>query len=102
LISTLDFAIAVWGVEKQRITNMATREDLEEWVCEALDHHGGMASVLDVSKYIWDNYEDELRASGSLFYGWQYDIRWAAKKLRDKGRLAAADDCPRGMWALRA
>jgi hypothetical protein len=80
---------------------MASREDLERWVCEALEHHGGEASVLDVAKYIWANHESELRASGSLFYGWQYDMRWAAKKSRDRGQLAAADDCRRGLWALR-
>jgi hypothetical protein len=81
---------------------MASRADLEEWVCEALDHHGGEASVLEVSKYIWIEHENELRASDRLFYSWQYDLRWAAKKLRDKGRLVAADISPRGTWALRA
>jgi hypothetical protein len=80
---------------------MASRENLEDWVCEALDHHGGEASVLEVSEYIWAKHEDELRASDSLFYSWQYDMRWAAKRLRDKGRLAAADISPRGIWTLR-
>jgi hypothetical protein len=84
------------------MSNMASRADLEEWVCEALNHHGGEASVLDVSKYIWAEHEHELRNSGSLFYHWQYDLRWAAKKLRDQGKLTAADVTPRGVWALRA
>ena len=80
---------------------MATRQELEDWVCEALRHHGGEASVLDVSKYIWAQHENELRTSGSLFFSWQYDMRWAAKTLRDKGKLAAADTTPRGKWVLR-
>jgi hypothetical protein len=80
---------------------MASRDDLEAWVCEALDHHGGEASVLDVSKYIWEKHENELRSSETLFYNWQYDMRWAAKQLRDKRRLVAADISPRGVWALR-
>jgi hypothetical protein len=79
---------------------LAARDDLEDWVCEALRHHGGEASVLDVSKYIWSHHEDELRVSGNLFYSWQYDMRWAAKILRDKGKLTAAEVTPRGKWVL--
>lgn len=36
---------------------------------------------------VWRRHELDLRNSGSLFYTWQYDIRWAAQKLRDTGRL---------------
>jgi hypothetical protein len=78
----------------------ADRVDLEEWVCEALRHHGGEASVLDVSKYVWHQHGDQLRFSGNLFYTWQYDIRWAAKKLRDSGKLVAAEISPRGRSVL--
>lgn len=80
---------------------MASREDLEEWVCEALEHHGGEAALLEVSKYVWAKHENDLRASDNLFYTWQYDLRWAATKLRQKGRLAAADNYPHGIWALQ-
>jgi hypothetical protein len=79
---------------------LAKREDLEEWVYEALRRHGGEASLLDVAKYIWNEHEDDLRASGNLFYSWQYDMRWAAQRLRDKGKLVSADLGPRGIWAI--
>ena len=79
---------------------LASRQDLEDWVRNALEHHGGQASVLDVARHIWTEHESELRASGSLFYSWQYDMRWAAKRLRDQGKLTAADLTPRGVWAL--
>jgi hypothetical protein len=79
---------------------LASREDLEDWVYKALWHHGGEASLLDVAKHIWNVHEDELRASGNLFYSWQYDMRWAAQRLRDKGKLLSADLAPRGVWAV--
>jgi hypothetical protein len=44
--------------------------------------------VLEVTKDVWAAHEDDLRASGDLFFTWQYDLRWAAQKLRDAGRLA--------------
>lgn len=66
---------------------MATRNDFEDWIIEALHYFNGSGWPKDVAKYIWDHYEDELRQSGSLLYTWQYDIRWAVKKLRNKGVL---------------
>jgi hypothetical protein len=66
------------------------KQDLEQCVGEALEELGGNGSVVDVSKVIWRRYEPELRASGDLFYTWQYDIRWAAQKLRDRGKLRLA------------
>jgi len=79
---------------------LASRQELEGWVYDALCHHGGKASPLDVAKYIWDEHEGELRASGNLFYSWQYDMRWAAQKLRDRGKLVSADLAPRGFWVV--
>lgn len=40
-----------------------------------------------MSKYIWDKYEQELKASGSMLYTWQYDLRWAAQRLRNEKKL---------------
>lgn len=66
---------------------MATREDMKGWVLQALRSFGGKGWPREVSKYIWDNYEAELRHSGGLLYTWQYDVRWAAQSLRDSGAL---------------
>src|SRR5690625_3724952 len=66
---------------------MASKADLLDWVVEALEQLGGTAGVLEVSKQVWQNHEDQLRASGDLFYTWQYDLRWAATNLRKAGRL---------------
>jgi hypothetical protein len=66
------------------------KKDLEQCVVEALEELGGSGSVVDVSKVVWRRYEPELRGSGDLFYTWQYDIRWAAQKLRDRGKLRLA------------
>jgi len=68
---------------------MATREDMKDWVLRAVAALGGKAWPAAVAKHIWDNYESELRLSGSLLYTWQYDVRWAAQSLRDSGKLKA-------------
>lgn len=77
---------------------MATRADLPEWVLEALAERGGTAHPVEVAKVVWRRHEPELRASGDLFYTWQYDLRWAGTTLRKQGFL---DDNARGeKWAL--
>jgi hypothetical protein len=71
---------------------MATRHDLQDWIVEALAASGGVAHLLDVSRNVWREHEAELRASGDLFYTWQYDLRWAATKLRKTSRLRPPRD----------
>ncbi len=79
---------------------MATKEDLSGWLIEALRANNGSASTVEVCKYVWNNYENELRRSGDLFFTWQYDIRWVATQLRKKGVLRAAESSPSGIWEL--
>lgn len=78
----------------------AEKETLKEWLVDALDAHNGSATIVQVCEYIWRNHEKELRASGDLFYTWQYDVRWAATALRDEGRLRDSSESPRGRWEL--
>ena len=63
---------------------MITKQKLSEIIIECLKKNNGKATILEVSKYIWDNYEKDLRESGRIFYTWQYDMRWEATKLRKK------------------
>jgi hypothetical protein len=79
---------------------MATKYDLQEWVQEALTILGGRGTVVEVAKQIWKQHEAELRASGDLFFTWQYDMRWAAQTLRDTGRAKKAGETGRGRWEL--
>jgi hypothetical protein len=80
---------------------VATKSDLESWIAEALRELGGQGSVVDVCRVVWQRHEDDLRSSGDLFFTWQYDIRWAAQKLRDRAELAAVDGPKRrGPWRL--
>ncbi len=66
---------------------MITRESMKEWIVEYLKTQNGSAWPREVSKYIWDNYESDLKASGVILYTWQYDLRWAAQQLRYDGIL---------------
>ena len=73
---------------------------LENWIEEALNENNGSGSVLEVAKIIWKNHEEDLKASGNLFYTWQYNYRWAATNLRHKGILKPANESPNGIWEL--
>ena len=80
---------------------MATRDDLCEWVVEAINHFGGQARIVPICKYIWGKYENELKRSGDLFYTWQYEVRWAGQKLRDSGTLLPAHNNRQAPWAIK-
>lgn len=79
---------------------MATRSSLKGWVIEALKDNGGRAYVADIARHIWENHETELRTSGKLFYTWQYDMRWAADRLRAERKLQPKPRGDRGPWRL--
>ena len=80
---------------------MANREDLCEWVIQALRENGGRAHIVPICKFIWKNHENELRQSGDLFYTWQYDVRWAGQILRNKGILMPANNNRTAPWQLK-
>ena len=79
---------------------MLNRDDLKPWIVDALNANGGRASVVQVCKHVWQNHEDELRRGGDLFFTWQYDIRWAATKLRHEGTLAPTEPKSPTPWRL--
>ena len=66
---------------------MINREHMTEWIIECLKSRGGKGWPRDVAKYVWENHKDELKVSGKMLYTWQYDLRWAAQKLRNSGVL---------------
>jgi ribulose kinase len=79
---------------------MATREDLQDWLTEALTVLGGRGSIVEVCKQIWEHHESDLRASSDLFYTWQYDVRWAANRLRLSGRMKSVEQSDPHVWEL--
>ena len=79
---------------------MATKHDLVDWLHEALVASGGRGRIADLCKVVWDRHERDLRASGELFYTWQYDIRWAGYQLRKAGKLRPDTLSPKGVWEL--
>jgi hypothetical protein len=81
---------------------MLSRADLEDFAVQALKAHQGHASIAEIRRFVWENYEAQLRQSSDLFYTWQYDIRWAATRLRKRGIIRPAESSPAGVWELRA
>ena len=56
---------------------------------------------MDVAKIIWKNHKIDLENSGDLFYSWQYDYRWAATYLREKGVMKSVHESEKGLWELK-
>lgn len=81
---------------------MIKREYLQDWVIAALKAHDGSAGIVQVAQYIWTYHEKELRASGDLFFTWQYDMRWACTRLRERKIVQTAEVSRRGEWRLVA
>lgn len=79
---------------------MATREDMQSWIIACLKSRGGSGWPREVSKYVWENYKSEIQASENLLYTWQYDIRWAAQKLRNSGILKSVNGRKDLPWEL--
>ena len=79
---------------------MSGRDVLKDWVLEALQSLDGKAKVIQIARKIWEQHKGDLDEADKLFYTWQYDMRWAAKVLRDEGKLMPAKDIPRGTWAV--
>jgi hypothetical protein len=65
----------------------ASAENQKLWVLDALRASEGEARVPNIARHIWENHEDDLRASGDLFYTWQYAMRWAGQVLQKEGKL---------------
>ena len=76
------------------------RHDLPGLLYDAIKDMGGRSTIVDACKYVWERYENQLKASGDLFFTWQYDIRWAATELRKTHRMRSAESSPRGIWEL--
>jgi hypothetical protein len=63
------------------------RADFPDLVSQSLRRLGGSAAIVAIARDIWQNHEDELKASGDVFYTWQYDMRWAAQRLSKSHKL---------------
>lgn len=86
-----------------------TRNELPKILCEILKGFGGRAKMMDVFKEFWRLYGNKMSPSEDIFYTWNYDIRWAATKLRKNGIMRQAkeqentygqDISSKGIWEL--
>lgn len=80
---------------------MAYIDNLQEWVREALGELGGQGAINDVAREIWLKHENDLRHAGEHFYSWQYDMRWAAQRLRNKNLLSFRKSGAKNIWVLK-
>ena len=76
------------------------RRLFSEWVEEALIEYNGKASLVDVAKMIWKLHGKNIQEMGDVLFTWQYDYRWAATALREKGIMKPANSQNSGIWEL--
>jgi len=67
---------------------VVTKNDLKSWVLDALRALGGSGRIAQIARHIWDHHEKELKASGDIFYTWQYAMRWAGQELQKERKLS--------------
>jgi len=79
---------------------MLFRDQTQQWVLEAVAANGGEASIIETAKGIWQAHQRDLVSAGDHFYTWQYDMRWAAQRLREKNRLKLRSVGSRSVWYL--
>lgn len=82
------------------LRSMTKKSKLALWVLEALSSLGGHGNVVQVCQRVWQVHEIDLRSAGELFFTWQYDIRWAAQRLRNDMLLIAVNGDRRSEWEL--
>ena len=73
------------------------RDDFMPLIIEALHANHGSLKIHEVCKSVWNNNSARIIQSQQVLYTWQYDIRWAANKLRRQNKIISK---PRGYWTL--
>lgn len=73
---------------------------LQDWIVEALRKLKGKALIVDVAEQIWKLHQQELEGDRTLFFTWQYRMRWAAKQLVDKQILRKEKHGAQSVWVL--
>lgn len=86
------------------------RNDLPDLLYKTISSLGGKASMMDIFREFWRLYISKLSPTDDMFYTWNYDIRWAATKLRKEGRMKPAhskenprkltSESPKGVWEI--
>jgi hypothetical protein len=76
------------------------KEELPELLYLLLIEMGGKAKLIDIFKAFYSKYESQLKKSGDLYYTWNYEIRWAATKLRKENRMVNAKEQKKGIWEI--
>lgn len=74
------------------------RDDFKLLILAALKEYKGQAKIHQVCEHVWTHNSSQIMESKQVLYTWQYDIRWAANKLRRENKIVSE---PRGYWKLK-
>jgi len=76
------------------------KEELVKLLEDALIANGGSGNIVQLCRWVWEHQIQHLSKNDNLFYTWQYDIRWAATKLRRMGIIKDVQQSAMGVWEL--
>ena len=81
---------------------MNRNAQIEKMLIDALQYFGKPTLITDVNRYIWNKYENDIRMSDEMLYKWQYQLRWAATMLHQKGTITMDKKGTYGLWAIKS
>ena len=73
--------------------NTSLKDQMESILIETLRALGKQSRIIDVSRYAYDNYKDDLRP-----YQWQYDLRWSAS---NSDKVISVKISNYSLWSLK-
>lgn len=79
---------------------MVNDDMLKLWILEAVECQSDLPGYVEIAKYIWLNYEEQLRVSGNKFYTWQADLRWLCTRLVKEDKLVRLKDGNRSVYSV--
>ncbi len=81
-------------VEKQLL------KEMEIILIENLKKLGGKSHFVPICRLVWGNHENWIRRSENMLFIWQYELGWAATRLRKKGIMLPDSGLKDGTWEL--
>lgn len=69
------------------MTSEEVKATLKPWIADVLSSSKRRMTIVEVAREIWRLHEHDLRRDETLFFTWQYEMRWSADELKQEGKL---------------
>lgn len=75
-------------------------KEMEIILVGILKNLGGKSHFVPICRLVWGNHENWIRRSENMLYIWQFELGWAATRLRKKGIMLPDSGRRDGTWEL--